>query len=34
MKDTATAALMGAIAGYLIHRHWPEIDWIVHLLTG
>jgi hypothetical protein len=34
MKDTATAALMGAIAGYLIHRHWPEIEWIVRLLTG
>ena len=34
MKDTATAALMGAIAGYLIHRHWPEIEWILHLLTG
>jgi hypothetical protein len=34
MKDTASAALMGAIAGYLIHRHWPEIDWILHILTG
>jgi hypothetical protein len=34
MKDTATAALMGAIVGYLIHRHWPEIEWMVHILTG
>jgi hypothetical protein len=34
MKDTATAALMGAIAGYLIHRHWPEIEWLVRILTG
>jgi len=23
-----------AIVGYLIHRHWPEIDWILHILTG
>jgi hypothetical protein len=34
MKDTATAALMGAIVGYLIHRHWPEIDRLVRILTG
>ena len=34
MKDTAPAALMGAIVGYLIHRHWPEIDWLVRILTG
>jgi len=34
MKDTATAAFMGAIVGYLLHRHWPEIDWLVRILTG
>jgi hypothetical protein len=34
MKDTASAAVMGAIAGYFIHRHWPEIEWILHILTG
>jgi hypothetical protein len=34
MKDTATAALMGAIVGYFIHRHWPEIEWLVRILTG
>ena len=40
MKDTASAAVMGAIAGYLIftetgiHRHWPEIEWILRILTG
>jgi hypothetical protein len=33
MNDTASAALIGAIAGYLIHQHWPEIEWILHLLT-
>jgi hypothetical protein len=34
MKDTATAALMGAIVGYVIHWHWPEIEWMVHILIG
>lgn len=34
MKDTAAAVLIGAIAGYLISRHWPEIEWIFHILTG
>jgi hypothetical protein len=34
MKDTASAAVIGAIAGYLIHRHWPEIEWILRILTG
>jgi hypothetical protein len=34
MKDTATAALMGTIFGYLIHGHWPQIEWLVRILTG
>jgi hypothetical protein len=34
MKDTASAAVIGAIAGYLIHRYWPDIEWILHILTG
>jgi hypothetical protein len=34
MKDTLSAAVIGAIAGYLAHRHWPEIDWILHILSG
>ena len=33
MKDTALAAVFGAIAGYFIHGHWAEIEWIVHILT-
>jgi hypothetical protein len=33
MKDTASAAVIGAIAGYFIHGHWPEIEWIFRLLT-
>ena len=32
MNDTASAALMGAIAGYLLHQHWPEIESILHIL--
>ena len=34
MNDTLSAALIGAIAGYLIARHCPEIEWIVHTLIG
>jgi hypothetical protein len=34
MKDTATAALIGVITGYLIHRLWPEIEWMLRMLTG
>jgi hypothetical protein len=30
--DTASAALLGAIAGYLIHLHWPEIESIFRVL--
>jgi hypothetical protein len=25
---------MGAIAGYFIHLHWPEIEWILRILSG
>jgi len=32
MDDSVSAALIGAIAGYLIARHSPEIAWILHLL--
>jgi hypothetical protein len=34
MKDTLSAAVMGAIAGYLIARHCPEIQWILHTFIG
>ena len=33
MNESASAALMGAIVGYLIHQHWPEIEWIFRILT-
>lgn len=28
------AALLGVVVGYLLHRHWPEIDFWVRILTG
>lgn len=34
MSDTLAAAVIGAIAGYIIARHCPELDWILRLLTG
>ena len=34
MKDTATAAVLGLIAGYIIHQYWPQLQWLLWLLTG
>ena len=34
MNDTLLAALVGAIAGYLIAQHSQEIEWILHTLIG
>jgi hypothetical protein len=34
MNDTLSAAVIGAIAGYLIARHSSEIEWILHTLIG
>jgi hypothetical protein len=34
MNDTLSAAVIGAIAGYFIARHGPEIEWILHILIG
>ncbi len=34
MSDTVSAALIGAITGYLIARHCAELAWILHILTG
>jgi hypothetical protein len=34
MDDSVSAALIGAIAGYLIARHSPELEWILHILIG
>jgi hypothetical protein len=34
MSDTLSAAVIGAIAGYLIARHTPEIEWILRTLIG
>jgi hypothetical protein len=34
MSDTLSAAVLGALAGYLLVRHCPEIEWILHTLLG
>jgi len=34
MSDTLSAAVLGAVAGYLLARHCPEIEWILHTLLG
>lgn len=34
MNETVSAALIGAIAGYLLARHGPEIAWLLHTLMG
>jgi hypothetical protein len=34
MNDSLPAAMMGAIAGYLIARHSPEIEWLLRTLFG
>ena len=34
MNDTLSAAVIGAIAGYFIAQHAPEIEWILHMLNG
>jgi hypothetical protein len=34
MNDSLSAAVIGAIAGYLVARHIPEIEWVLHMLIG
>jgi len=34
MSDSLSAAVIGAIAGYLVARHGPEIQWLLHILLG
>jgi hypothetical protein len=34
MNDLLSAAVIGAIAGYFIARHSPEIEWILRTLIG
>ena len=34
VRQNATAAMLGVIVGYLLHRHWPEIESLVRLLVG
>jgi hypothetical protein len=32
--NSATATVIGLIAGYMIHRHWQELEWLVRMLFG
>jgi hypothetical protein len=34
VRQNATAAMLGVVVGYLMHRHWPEIESLVRLLVG
>ena len=34
MNDALSAAVIGALAGYLIAQHNSEIVWILHTLFG
>lgn len=34
MSATLSAALIGAIIGYLIARHVAEIEWVLRTLIG
>lgn len=34
MKDAVPAAVIGVVIGYMIHLHWPEIEWILRVLVG
>jgi len=34
MNDSLSAAVLGAIAGYLVARYIPEINWILQILIG
>jgi hypothetical protein len=34
MNDLLSATVIGAIAGYFIARHSPEIEWILHVLIS
>jgi hypothetical protein len=34
MNDALSAALLGALIGYLAHGYWPELEWIIRTLTA
>ena len=34
MKDTATAAVLGLIVGYIIRPYSAQLLWLLRLLTG
>jgi len=34
LKDSVSAALVGAAIGYLAHSHWAAIAWLLHHLVA
>jgi len=34
LQDTALAALIGTLVGYLAHGHWDKLEWLVGLLVA
>jgi hypothetical protein len=34
VNDALLAAVIGAIAGYIIARHCPGLDWILRIFSG
>jgi F0F1-type ATP synthase assembly protein I len=33
-EDAVSAALLGAVLGYLAHAHWPTLEWLIQLLIS
>lgn len=33
-EDAVSAALLGAVLGYLAHGHWQTLEWLIRLLIS
>jgi F0F1-type ATP synthase assembly protein I len=33
-EDAVSAALLGAVLGYLAHAYWPTLEWLIRLLNS
>jgi len=33
-EDAVSAALLGAVLGYLAHAYWPTLEWLIRLLIS
>jgi F0F1-type ATP synthase assembly protein I len=32
-EDAVSAALLGAVLGYLAHAYWPTFQWLIQLIS-